>query len=182
MLILNTYLFFRINKQRVNLEQVNANYNTIKKQYDVFNASITSRMILSIRNDGKAVESNLLNKIDVGDSVLYLRLNSEQCQACLSSILNSISNLSEDSRRRIVILGTFNTKTEFLHYLHNLIKNNLLIEIKCEILRNSQLEENKMSYFFTIDEKKKMRNIFIPDKNFSFLTDSYLKNILRCIN
>lgn len=176
---MNIFLLFRLKKQSEDLEKINTRCDAIQKQYDVFSESIISRMIIGIKNDGITVESDLLNKIDLRDSVLYLRFNSGQCQACTSSILNSMSILSEDSQRRIVILGTFNTKTEFLHYKCNLLKNNLLIEIEYEISGVSHLEKSKMSYFFTIDEKNKMRNIFIPDKNFSFLTDLYLQNVLK---
>ena len=43
----------------------------------------------------------------------------------------------------------------------------------------NNLDKVEVSYFFTLDAVNRIRNVFIPNKNFPDLTITYLKTILK---
>jgi len=180
LLCLNLILLARLKSKDHQLASIMNKYKAMQKQSEIFTNSIKYQLENEIQNENIIFTSQILDTICI-DSCLILRINTKGCQACISFVLNSLDSINNRLKKEIVIIGSFETKTEFKYYKEKLCRDYQIIDLGAEYLLSNELEENHIPYFFTIDRNRKIENLFIPDKNFPFLTDIYLKNILLCI-
>jgi uncharacterized protein YsxB (DUF464 family) len=180
LLLLNVLYIQKYIKHEKKFIELKVKYDIIKNQNSMLTKSCESSIVAKILNEGLIIESELFDKVQL-NSHLLIRLNTKSCQMCIESILSSLEGLSPSYSDKILILGTFETKTQYKYYKQKHLKTYQVIDIEKEYLFDNYLEKNRIPYFFTIDKNKRISNLFIPDKNFPALTNTYLKTILPCI-
>jgi len=176
MLILVKY-FKRSNK----LKQAIENYLSIKEQYKLLSESMDYMVAITVQSEGKVINTEVLDSVGLASKII-LRFDTKSCQTCINKIQYSLNKVKNKIKNKIIIVGSFTTKSEYEYYKMNLFKEFVVIDLEEKSLTNNVIEKNKQPYFFSIDDNNKIRNIFVPDKNFLFLTDTYLKNITACIS
>lgn len=181
LILFNVLFLLKTIKQNNTIKQLAHQCKVYKESFKLLQKSVEYGTIMKTRNEGDSIKNLMLDSNNL-KSHLILRLNTKSCQPCIQSILASLNKVDTVYSTNIVIIGSFNTKTEYKYYKQNLLNKFQVIDLGQEYLLDSPLEKKSIPYFFTIDENKRIRNLFIPDKNFMFLTDTYLKNILQCIN
>lgn len=163
------------------LEKAIESNKSIKEQYKLLSKSMDYMVAITVQTEGKIINTSVIDSMDL-DSKVILRLDTKSCQPCINKIQYSLHKVKDKIRNKIIIIGTFTTKSEYEYYKLNFFKEFIVIDLEDVILTNNVIEKNKQPYFFTIDNNNKIRNVFVPDKNFLFLTDTYLKNITACIS
>lgn len=179
LILVNILIIGRHLKQVEALKKSIKNCASIKEQYQILSRSIDYRVANTVQSEGRIINNAKLDSIDLA-SKIFLRLNTNGCQACINKIQRSLNKLNEKLKGRIVVIGSFTSKTEYEYYKLNLFKSYIVIDLEDKCLINSVVEKHYQPYFFTIDGNNKIRDVFIPDKIFLFLTDTYLKNIEEC--
>ena len=177
LLFFNIFYNFKNVRQNAVIKELKQKINEFNKQQEMLAESLTYQKQMELRYDGSHINNQLLDTINF-DIQLILRLNTRSCQKCIDHILLSLNKFNQEFFSRVIIIGTFETRSEFKYYTEYLLKNWRVINLENEYLMDNQLEYSAIPYFFTIDEDKKIHNLFVPDKNFPFITDAYLRNIL----
>lgn len=180
LLLLNVLFIQNYIKHKKELAKFKVKFDIIKNQNSMLIKSYELSIVSKILNDGLIIDSELFKKVQL-NSHLLIRLNTKSCEMCIESILSTLDELSPSYSDKILIIGTFETKTEYKYYKQKYLKAYQVIDIENEYLFDNYLEKNRIPYFFTIDKKNRISNLFIPDKNFPFLTNIYLKTILPCV-
>ncbi|MEN6456631.1 MAG: hypothetical protein ABFD10_20435 [Prolixibacteraceae bacterium] len=148
-----------------------------KQQKELIKSFIYQKQVES-SYEGTLIEGRLLDTINF-DGSLILRLNTKGCQKCIEDIFLSMNKFKGKLICKVIIIGTFETKTEFKYYTKKVLKDWHVINLEKEYLMDNQLEYDATLFFFTIDESKKIRDLFVPNKNFPVLTDAYLNMFCR---
>ncbi len=161
--------------------QLTLKYNRSKEKCFVLGKMGEYEIVSRINNEGRKLSEAIFD-INNLESYLILRINTKSCQACITKIQTSLNMISKLYPQKVLIIGTFTSKTEYKYYKQSLFKNCVVVDLGKEYLYENVMEKERKPYFFRIDNERVIQNLFVPDKNFSFLTDVYLKNLLPCIN
>ena len=181
LVLINILILVKFFKRSNTIEQAIENYLSIKEQYKLLSRSMDYMVAITVQSEGKVIDTEIIDSMDLA-SKIFLRFDTKSCQTCINKIQYSLNTVKNKIKNKIIIIGSFTTKNEYEYYKMNFFKEFIVIDLEEKSLTNSIIEKNKQPYFFTIDDNNKIRNIFVPDKNFLFLTDTYLKNITSCIS
>lgn len=178
--LVNILTLVKYFKRSNTLEQAIENYLSIKEQYNLLSKSMDYMVSITVQSEGKVINTDVIDSRDLASKII-LRFDTKSCQTCINKIQYSLNKVKNKIKNKIIIIGSFTTKSEYEYYKMNLFKEFTVIDLEEKSLTNNVVEKNKQPYFFTIDDNR-IRNLFVPDKNFLFLTDAYLKNITACLS
>ncbi len=181
LIVVNLLIISKYKKEQYLMQELLKKSITIDKRHNLLVESIEYRLVNRIQSEGLYVGPEIFNSIDIGSKII-LRINTESCQACIDKIHQSIEKLEDNLKSKIIVLGSFNNSTEYEYYRLSVFKKIKVLYLKNEFIVGNVIEKSKQPYFFTIDENNRIHNVFIPDKNFMFLTDIYLKKVIPCTN
>lgn len=143
-------------------------------KYDLLLNSVKQNIVLKYSIEG-SIPENVEDSIP--KSKLYFRLNNRSCSACIENVSNLLrSNPLYLKKNNIVVIGNFINDKEKRFYEKEYFPFIIGLNTKKNV---NNLDKAEVSYFFTIDTINRMRNVFIPNKNFPDLTITYLKTILK---
>ncbi len=144
------------------------------------NKSIDYQQYLINEIEGCIIDS-LFEGINKKRFVLYYRYNTMSCQVCLESTISIVKKISINSNfyDKIAIVGNFTSYNE-LEILNREFDGKIQIYMQ-QIDKTYDLSIEKLyySYFFLIDENNRIKDVFIPNKNFIGLTRKYLIDRLQ---
>ncbi len=157
---------------------LNKSYSQIiscNSKYDLLLNSETQNLVLRYTIEGSVFEDyeGLSSKFK-----LFYKFNNRSCSACIENVSNLLkSNYQYYADNNTIVIGNFINYKEKQFYEKEYFP--VIIDLHNKGKENN-LDKACISYFFTLDSEKRIRNVFIPDKNFPILTDIYLKNIFKC--
>lgn len=170
-LICNIYLLSIYIEQSNLLEKSYTRQISCNDKYDLLFNSVSRSLIEKYAIEGTFFENGI---VIIPKSKLVYRLNNQNCNACIENVSDLLRNNSSYLRDNIIIIGDFFNNAEMQYYKKEYFP--AIINLKTK----NKLDKTDVSYFFTLDSENRIRNVFIPDKNFPALTDLYLKNVLKC--
>ncbi|HYQ56513.1 MAG TPA: hypothetical protein VEP89_04125 [Draconibacterium sp.] len=180
LVLFNILFIVKDHIQSSTIQEFSNNCKILKERYELLTKTVEYGISVEAKYEGSVLKSQEIDSLSSAH-LLFLRINTRSCQACIKTIIATLNKIDSEHYKKIIILGTFNNKQEFNYYRQNILKLYHVIDLERDFLWNSQLEKEKIPYFFRIDNKNRIFNLFIPEKNLIFLTEKYLENILPCI-
>jgi len=177
--MIGTFLFINVVLLSINIERrvlIEKSYeqiNSCNEKHNELLNSLKESLVLKYKIEGSHFESD---ESIASEIKLYYKLNNKSCGGCVENVSHLLgSNPQYYKSNKIVVLCDFINYNEKQFYKKEYFP--VIVDFKTKT-KNS-LDKSYISYFFTLDSEKRMRNVFIPDKNFPFLTLLYLENVLK---
>ncbi|MEA4820732.1 MAG: hypothetical protein VB122_00635 [Erysipelotrichales bacterium] len=184
-MLLNIFLFLNINKiekkcliYKEELLQKDIDLIQLKQYEFIMQTNIqNSNIYLNVEN---VIIDTVGNEIFVRDlfqkdfDYIFVCRFSERC--CKDCVLNAFSQLKKYSSfimiDKVLFLGLYNTTKDFNWAKSNLDINNLQVYNSYEF--DIPAEKLSYPYYFVLDSKLRILDVFFPDKNTPDITKKYL--------
>lgn len=182
LLALNFLLMYKLKEQKAQYAFKEKENETTIFRYQVKMDLFSQNTIYQQKNEGNKINNLVLkNKDNVPfslaelskkGSILFFRFKEEHCGECIRSILEILSKNAQKFSLNIIILSGYNTMRLLKVFI---LENKLNIPIyNVPEISDLSIETLDVPYFFILNAKMEIRNIFIPIKSMPELTESYL--------
>ncbi len=143
--------------------------------------SLNDNFVISIQNSNISLPDKIFHQLSFygktkDSTLLVVRFSEYDCSECVEFILIKIRKFIEKNDTKVVFLTTFqeNRTIQIILKKYDL---GWLPNYNVEILDNIPIEKMHYPYCFTIDNSKKISNLFLPSRSVPMLTDKYLSLI-----
>lgn len=146
-------------------------------QVNLFNQFISDGRELS---PDVILQDHLLQEVALGDIIkeptLVFRFSELHCQVCIDQEIKKLNSYFPKLKNRVIIITSYNSSRDF-----NVFRRLNQIEMPIYKLSknlNLDIEEAYTPYLFMLDSNLKIHHMFIPDKLYPNVSDSFYEGFI----